>query len=92
MQGQQSALSGARRTVAGESWLKPQPSSPSSPRGQAALGEISRGRSPEPDPTGTEDSPLSQVSLIHSDLRQSHVLTPMYSQGRLVTLLSNHRA
>lgn len=28
---------------------------------QTISGEASRGRSPEPDPTGTEDSPLSQV-------------------------------
>lgn len=32
-----------------------------SPKRQTISGETSRGRSPEPDPTGTEDSPLSQV-------------------------------
>ena len=33
-----------------------------SPKRQTISGEPSRGRSPEPDPTGTEDSPLSQVN------------------------------
>ena len=34
-----------------------------SPKRQTISGETSRGRSPEPDPTGSEDSPLSQVPI-----------------------------
>ena len=40
----------------------PRPSSAVGSLGSpTASGEASRGRSPEPDPTGAEDSPLSQV-------------------------------
>ncbi len=69
MQGQESAQA-ARRSAAGDqSWLsKGQQAGSSgaavSPRGQAASGEASRGRSPVPDPTGAEDSPLCQVTVI----------------------------
>ncbi len=69
MQGQNIAPGGSRRSAAGEPlWSgKPQQGRPApaptvgSPRGQPASGEASRGGSPVPDPTGAEDSPLSQV-------------------------------
>ena len=54
-------------TWAGTAQQAPPPPPPSpahrlgSPKRQTISGETSRGRSPEPDPTGTEDSPLSQV-------------------------------
>ena len=69
VQGQESNQHGVRRSAVGEqSWLgKPQQACPppgvGSPRGQSSSGETSRGHPPVPDPTGTEDSPLSQVSI-----------------------------
>ena len=59
-------------TWAGKAQQGPPPPPPSpayrmgSPKQQTISGETSRGRSPEPDPTGTEDSPLSQVPPIPS--------------------------
>ncbi|KAL0021382.1 hypothetical protein WJX77_010237 [Trebouxia sp. C0004] len=64
---QNTAAGGSRRSAAGEPlWSgKPQQAGPApavgSPNGQPASGEASRGRSPVPDPTGAEDSPLAQV-------------------------------
>ena len=67
VQGQNIAPGGSRRSGAGERmWSgKPQQGGPvpavGSPREQPVSGKASRGRSPVPDPTGAEDSPLSQV-------------------------------
>lgn len=59
-------------TWAGQSQAAPLAPSPAhgvgAPKRQTISGETSRGRSPEPDPTGTEDSPLSQVTTFHLPL------------------------
>ena len=87
IQGSEGAQSVEQRsTTGGAAWAGvpqqgPPPPRVKTPPRQFLSGEASRGRSPVPDPTGTEDSPLSQVRMLSGHPSYACLLRAVKDKG-----------